>query len=203
MENNNSRIAKKALVVEMFSISWMLVEFLVGFIAGIKAHSILLIAFGLDSILEVIAGSILIWRLRKEFNGNNVTGIKRAEEQAEKLINWILVLLSIYIVANSIFNLVTRETSDRSTSGIIISIASLIIMPILIVLKRRLGHQLNSEALIEESMCNVTCAALAATVLIGIVLTQLFNLWWAESVAALGVAFLIAKEAVPELITKD
>ncbi|UQS87284.1 cation transporter [Nicoliella spurrieriana] len=199
MENSHSRIAKRALIVEFFSISWMLVEFMVGFFAGLKAHSILLIAFGLDSVLEVIAGSILVWRLQKEFNGEDATSIKIAEERAGKLVNWILVLLSIYIVINSVFDIVTRETSDSSMGGILISVASLIIMPILIVMKRKLGHQLRSEALIEESMCNVTCAYLAATVLIGIVLTQLFGLWWAESIAALGVAFLIAKEAIPEL----
>ncbi|MBW1606322.1 cation transporter [Lactobacillus sp. Sy-1] len=196
---NRIRLGRKAVHVEVFSNFWMAMEFIVAIIAGIKSHSVLLIAFGLDSALELVSGCILIWRLNLEFNGAETSKVDIAEKRAERFINWILILLVAYILISSIYNLWTHEVPDSSTSGLLISFGSIIVMPILMFLKRKLGKKLNSHALVEDSICNFTCFALALTVLIGLFFNQFFGFWWAESVASLFVAALIAKEAIGEL----
>ncbi|MCH4170153.1 MAG: cation transporter [Lactobacillus sp.] len=190
----SARLVTNSLHTEYFSTGWMAFEFLVGLYSGLKAGSILLIAFGLDSFLEIISGSTLIWRLRKEANGAPSVEIKRSEQRSSLIVGTILLLLAVYVVFVSATNLVTHQAADASTSGIAIAIASVILMPILMLRKRALGKALHSPALIEDGMCNITCAYMAGTVLVGALLTALFGWWWADSLAALVLVYFIASE---------
>lgn len=194
MENNNT--LGKSIKIEYLSTLWMLIEFIVALYSGIMSKSILLIAFGLDSLLEIIAGSILIWRLKKEANGANGKTIEKIEKITSRLVGWILILLSIYVTITSLFNLFGHGVADDSISGIIIAILSLLIMPFFIIKKRRYGKILTSGALIEDSYCNVTCAYIAGTVLVGMILNSLFGLWWSDSVASLVLVYFIFTEGL-------
>ncbi|HAT54770.1 MAG TPA: cation transporter [Lactobacillus sp.] len=196
MGNNteSSALVQQSIHTEYFSTGWMAFEFLVGIYSGITAHSILLIAFGLDSFLEIISGSTLIWRLRKEANGASDAEIEHAERRSSLIVGSVLLLLSVYVVGVSLFNLFTHQAADQSFSGIAIAVASVILMPFLTLRKRSLGKRLNSDALVEDGMCNITCAYMAATVLVGGILTALFGWWWADSVAALVLVYFIASE---------
>jgi len=194
MVNSNTDYIKKSLNTEYFSTAWMAFEFVIALYSGIKAGSILLIAFGLDSFLEIISGSTLIWRLKKEFNGAPDNEIQKAEKRSSLMVGSVLLLLSVYVIGVSLFNLFTHQASDSSISGIAIAIASVILMPFLTLRKRALGKAINSDALAEDGMCNITCAYMAGTVLVGAVLTELFNLWWVDSVAALVLVYFIASE---------
>lgn len=194
MVNSSTGYIKKSLQTEYFSTAWMAFEFVVALYSGITAGSILLIAFGLDSFLEIISGSTLIWRLKKEFNGAPDSEIEKAEKRSSLMVGSVLLLLAVYVIGVSLFNLLTHQASESSVSGIAIAIASVILMPILTLRKRKLGKIINSDALMEDGMCNITCAYMAATVLIGAVLTALFNLWWVDSIAALVLVYFIASE---------
>lgn len=196
--NNTSNI-KRSLQIEYLSTIWMAFEFVVGFTSGIKAGSILLIAFGLDSFLEIISGSTLIWRLKKEFNHAPEKEIAQAEKKSSFIVGIILLLLSVYVIAVSVFNLATHQSAESSLSGILIAIASVILMPIFTFKKRSLGKIIKSGALIEDGMCNITCAYMAGTVLLGAILTALFNLWWVDSIAALILVYFIASEGIESL----
>lgn len=189
-----SSLVSRSLHTEYFSTGWMAFEFLVGFSSGLQAGSILLIAFGLDSFLEIISGSTLIWRLRKEANGAPKAEIEQAERKSSLIVGSVLLLLSVYVIGVSLYNLLNHQAADTSTPGISIAIASVILMPILTLKKRSLGKALHSDALVEDGMCNITCAYMAATVLVGALLTALFNWWWADSVAALILVYFIASE---------
>lgn len=194
--SSTAHYIKQSLQTEYFSTTWMAFEFVVGFYSGLKAGSILLIAFGLDSFLEIIAGSTLIWRLRKENNGAPEAEIERAEKRSSRIVGSILLLLAVYVTATSLFNLFTHQAADTSVSGIAIAIASVILMPFLTMRKRRLGKAIHSDALIEDGMCNITCAYMAGTVLIGALVTALFGWWWVDSVAALVLVYFIASEGL-------
>ncbi|MQS88209.1 cation transporter [Companilactobacillus mishanensis] len=196
---NNTELTKQGLTTEYFSLAWMIFEFAVGFSSGLAAGSILLIAFGLDSFLEIISGSTLIWRLRKEANGAPSAEILNAEKRSSLIVGTILILLGIYVTGVSLFNLFAHSAADTSVSGISIAIASVILMPILAVRKRHIGKAMNSDALVEDGMCNITCAYMAGTVLIGSLLTALFNLWWVDSVAALVLVYFIVSEGIESL----
>lgn len=191
---NKAKLVQRSMHTEYFSTGWMAFEFLVGLTAGLQAGSILLIAFGLDSFLEIIAGGTLIWRLRKEANGASAEVIERAERRSSLVVGTVLLGLSVYVTAVSVYNLATHQRADESTMGMAIAVASVILMPLLTLRKRHLGQALHSPALIEDGMCNITCAYMAGTVLVGAVLTALFNWWWADSVAALVLVYFIASE---------
>jgi len=194
MVNSNTDYIKKSLQTEYFSTAWMAFEFVIALYSGIQAGSILLIAFGLDSFLEIISGSTLIWRLKKEFNGAPATEIAKAEKRSSLMVGSVLLLLSVYVVGVSLFNLFNHQASDSSISGMAIAIASVILMPLLTLRKRDLGKAIHSDALVEDGMCNITCAYMAGTVLVGAILTAFFNLWWVDSVAALVLVYFIASE---------
>lgn len=117
------------------------------------------------------------------------------------MVGSVLLLLSLYVVGVSGFNLVTHAAAESSFSGIGIAIASVLLMPILTLKKRHLGQKLASAALVEDGMCNITCAYMAATVLLGSLLTWLLNWWWADSVAALILVYFVASEGWESLQT--
>lgn len=187
-------LVQQSLRTEFFSTAWMAFEFVVGLTAGLQAGSILLIAFGLDSFLEIIAGGTLIWRLRKEANGAPAAEIERAEKRSSLVVGTVLLGLAVYVTSMSIFNLVTHQVANESPMGLAIAIASVLLMPYFTWRKRKLGHALHSAALVEDGMCNITCAYMAGTVLIGAIVTMLFNWWWADSAAALVLVYFIANE---------
>lgn len=189
-----AKLVQQSMRTEYFSTGWMVFEFVVGLTAGLQAGSILLIAFGLDSFLEIIAGSTLIWRLRKEANGAPAAAIERAERRSSLVVGTVLLGLSVYVTAISVYNLATHQVANESPMGMAIAIASVILMPFLTLRKRKLGQALHSAALVEDGMCNITCAYMAGTVLVGAVVTTLFNWWWADSVAALVLVYFIASE---------
>lgn len=196
---NDTSLIKKSLQIEYFSTAWMAFEFAVGLYSGITAGSILLIAFGMDSFLEIISGSTLIWRLKKESHNASEKEIAHAEKISSTIVGSVLLLLSAYVVFVSLFNLLNNQEADASLSGIMIAIASVVLMPFLTIKKRHLGKSINSDALIEDGMCNITCAYMAATVLVGVIVTALFNLWWIDSVAALVLVYFIASEGAESL----
>ena len=187
-------LINKGFHTEYFSTGWMSFEFLVGFFSGLKAGSILLIAFGLDSLLEIISGSTLIWRLRKSAQHASAHVIRKAEKTSSLIVGTVLLALSAYITVISAFNLVTYRSAQESIPGMCIAVASVVLMPILTFRKRKLGKLLHTKALIEDGMCNITCACMAATVLIGTVLNAFFGWWWSDSIMAFVLVYFIVSE---------
>lgn len=195
------KLLARGIQLEVISIAWMALEFVLGVSAGLQAGSILLIAFGLDALLEVIAGGVLIWRLRAEYDGADNERVLTVERRASKIVKAILLLLATYVIVTSVINLVQHEVPGESGIGLVVAIASVVLMPVMTTMKRRLGAQIGSEALCEDAMCNVACAVLAALVLLGMLLTALFGLWWADAVAAVIFAIYIGREGL-ELFEK-
>lgn len=191
----SKQLARRGINVEIFSILWMILEFTVSFISGVKAHSILLVAFGLDSLIEIISGGVLLWRLYEETRRSKAE-VARVEKRSSHIVGWCLMALALYIVITSVYDLVNHNGADGSLSGTLMALASLICMPILMVFKFRIAKQIHSGALKEDAMCNLTCAYTAAAVLIGSVLTLTLNWWWADSVFALLLVFFIVKEGL-------
>jgi divalent metal cation (Fe/Co/Zn/Cd) transporter len=192
----------RAVRVEWFTVAWMTIEAIVAIVAGLFARSLLLTAFGLDSVIELITGSVLLWRLRVEAGGAATEGVEGAEQRAQLVTAIALVLLCIYVLATAIADLVGVTPSEGSTIGVLISAAAVVVMPWLAWTKRRLASQLESEALRNDAASSLTCGYMAAAVLVGVVCTTLFKWSWAEGVAAL--LFLVwlvqeTREAIEEV----
>jgi len=181
--------------VEVFTILWMIIEAVVSVEAGVLAGSALLIAFGIDSIIELVSGAILLWRLALEARGEETERVERAEQRASWVVACALVLLCLYVLVTAIYGLIARSHPESSLAGIIISAAAIVVMPLLGVTKRRLAARLGSGALRGDAACSFTCGYMAATVLLGVGLNALFHWWWIEDVAALVFLFWLIGES--------
>jgi divalent metal cation (Fe/Co/Zn/Cd) transporter len=189
----NSRAAAihRGLSLEYFTVAWNLLEAAVALASGALAGSIALISFGMDSLIEVSSGGILLWRLHADHDEQRR---ERVERKALKLVGSSLLLLAAYVTGDSVLGLVRREAPERSLPGIALAIASLLAMPLLARAKRKVASALGSSALQADSRQTDICAYLSAILLLGLLLNAAFGFWWADPVAGLAMVPLIAYE---------
>lgn len=157
------------------------------------AGSIALIGFGLDSVIEISSGAVLLWRLRAEADAERR---ERAERRAQRLVGTCFFALAAYVAFDSIKGLVLREAPKESLFGVGVALAALIAMPLLARAKRQVARQLHSGAMHADSRQSDFCAYLSAILLAGLLLNALLGWWWADPVAALVMVPLIAREGV-------
>ncbi len=180
--------------VEVFTVLWMVVEAVVSIGAGVLAHSALLTAFGIDSVIELVSGATLLWRLSVEVRGEETGHIERAEQRAAWVVAFSLALLCVYVLATAAYGLITRSRPESSLAGVAVSIAALIVMPVLGITKRRIASRIDSSALRGDAASSFTCGYMAGAVLLGVGLNALFHWWWAEDVASLLFLFWLLGE---------
>jgi divalent metal cation (Fe/Co/Zn/Cd) transporter len=176
--------------LEYFTLGWNLTEAAVAIGAGLFAGSIALIGFGIDSLIESLSGGILLWRLQ-------ATGTdQRRERLAHRLVGISFFVLGLYIAFEAGKSLLRRAQPETSIVGIVLSILSLIVMPLLARAKRRVAAKLDSRALHADSRQTDICAYLSAILLGGLLLNVLFGWWWADPIAALCMLPLIFREGM-------
>lgn len=181
--------------VELVSIGWMIAEAAIGIGAGLIAQSVLLSAFGLDSLIELATGGALLWRLLTEAHGASLERVERVENRAAWIVGISLVSLCVYIVATSLLTLLVGVHAKESLVGIALAITALAIMPLLARRKRTLGAKLDSAALRGDAACSITCAYMAGALLVGLILNAALGWWWADSLAALALLWWLIPEA--------
>jgi len=164
---------------------------MVAVVAGIGAGSIALIGFGISSAVEGLASVIVIWR----FSGHRTLS-EHAERRAQKLVAVSFWLLAPYVAIEAAHKLAAGDEPGVSWLGIGLTIASVILMPLFGVAKRRLGARLGSAATAGEGTQNILCAYLAAAVLLGLGANAAFGWWWADPVAALFIAAVAVREGL-------
>jgi divalent metal cation (Fe/Co/Zn/Cd) transporter len=182
--------------LEHFTIAWNTLEGLVAIVAGAMAGSISLMGFGLDSFVEVTSGSVLLWRMSVDAD---VRHRRRNEQRALSLVGACFLLLAIFITYESIADLVSKRAPERSVAGIVLACVSVVVMPILSKAKKKVGRALGSAAMHADAKQTEFCTYLSAILLAGLLLNALFGLWWADPVAALTMAPIIAKEGIEGL----
>ncbi|QQE81579.1 cation transporter [Alicyclobacillus sp. SO9] len=187
---------KKGINIEIVSILWMIVEAAVAIGAGIAAHSLALTAFGADSIIELVASAILLWRLYVESSGASLARVKQAEKRASWVVGVALIALAVYIVVSAAYDLWTRSGSESSMLGLALAIASGIIMPYLSRAKKRIGTEIGSKALRADGSCSIVCAYMAWTLIVGLILTALVGWWWLNALAGLALVYFVVKEGI-------
>ena len=165
-------------------------EAVVAILSGWLAGSIVLVGFGVDSVIESLSGSVLLWRLSSPAHDEG------REKTAIKLVGVSFLILAAYIAFDAVKSLVAREPPDTSLVGIGLSIASLIVMPLLARAKRRSASSLESRAMKADSRQTDFCAYLSAILLGGLALNALFGWWWADPVAAVIMVPIIGREGI-------
>ena len=184
-------LLRRALRLDVFLIIYNLLEAGASVAFGILAGSIALLGFGLDSVIEVVAASIMIWRLRLERRG---LPFEKAEHRAHFLIGLTFFALAAYIAYETVERLIAGESPDVSIPGIVIASLSLLIMPGLGLAKLRISRKLESRALRADAMETLVCSDLSLALLLGLTLNALAGWWWAVPVAALAMIPLMLKE---------
>jgi divalent metal cation (Fe/Co/Zn/Cd) transporter len=185
----------RARRLEHFTLAWNTLEAFVSLAAGILAGSIALISFGLDSVIENGSAIALLWRLRSA-NEAAPQDRERAEARSLRIVGILFLLLAIYIAAHSGLMLVRHVVPERSKVGILMTAASVVVMPLLGRAKRKTAAELASRALRADSRQSDFCAYLAAITLGGLVLNATLGWWWADPLAALFITAIIAREGI-------
>jgi divalent metal cation (Fe/Co/Zn/Cd) transporter len=187
-----SRLKTNALVLVWIGEIWNLFEAVVALWSGIGAGSVALIGFGLDSVLELAAGAILIWRLQTKWEDDDEEDA--AERKTHKLIGITFFILAGYILIQSIATLPGVFPEPEQTSvGLVLIIASAIVMTILYFRKMAIAEKIGSRALRSEAKETLVCDLQDLTVLVGLGANFLFGWWWADPVAAPGLIPFLGK----------
>ena len=179
--------------LEYLTIGWNMFEAAVAIGAGVFARSTALLGFGIDSLIESLSGSVLLWRLHHGEKG------ERREQQARKLVGGSLLVLAAYVAFEAVESLVKQKAPAASYPGIGIAFLAVIVMPLLARAKRKVAASLESRAMHADSRQSDICAYLSAILLIGLGANALLGWWWADPVAGLVMVPIIGKEGIEAL----
>ena len=176
---------RRALRLEWLTVAWNVVEALVAIGAGIISGSTALIAFGVDSVIEVASAIGLLWRLYSAGPEAEIGERGKAERRALYVVAGTFFALAAYILFESIPALLAREAPDTSMVGLVLSVLSLLVMPALAWTKQRTGREMNSKALQADAAETWVCSWMSFSLLLGVGLNAAFGWWWADSAGAL------------------
>jgi divalent metal cation (Fe/Co/Zn/Cd) transporter len=184
-----ARLGRRAQLLAGASVGYNGVEAVVALAAGAAAGSAALIGFGLDSLVEVSSGLVILWQFRHRLPQSR-------EQQALRLIALSFFALAGYVVQDSVRALVTGAQPDASPVGIALAVTSLAIMPFLSWAQRRTGRALHSNAVVADSTQTLLCSYLSAVLLVGLVLNAALGWARADPVAGLVIAAIALKEGL-------
>ena len=188
---DRTALVRRGLILNYVTIGYNVIEAIVSMAAGVAAGSIALVGFGLDSVVEVTASIAAQWRLRADIDPARR---QRVERLSHRIIGLTFLALAAYVSYESVDVLVHREGPRPTMVGVVILAASVIIMPLLASRKRRVARALSSGALTSEARQTSLCAYLSAIALVGVVLSTIFGIWWADAIAALAMVPIITSE---------
>jgi len=193
-DHPRQKLEARGLRLEYATIAWNAVEMVIAIGLGIAARSLALVAFGLDTMVELFASGVVVWHLRHPGRDSD-----RTTAQALRLVAWAFFVLAVVVSVGAVWALVTEATPDESPMGIAYLALTAVVMLSLGAAKRTTGRRLGSEPLAAEARMSIIDAALALGVLIGLAANALFGWWWADPVAALLVAVAASREGLENL----
>lgn len=194
-----SSTKSKALGLSFFTVGYNLVEGIVAMIGAAMSGSNALLGFGLDSFVESLSGMVMIWRFWKFDPDADEEEFEKVEQRAARLVAYTFFALGGYVIIDAGYALYTQEAPETSLIGIILAIASIIVMPVLFLLKYRLGKSIGSRSLVADSKETLACLILSVALLIGLGAQYIWSQWWIDPVAALVIAVLIVREGFETL----
>ncbi|MCL2450506.1 MAG: cation transporter [Polyangiaceae bacterium] len=189
-----SELVERAILVETVSIVWMVAEAAVALVSGIVAHSVSLFVFGLNSAVELVAGTIVFAQLNGESRGDTSLYGERHERKALWAVGISLWLLSIYIIVFAGTSLVHRRAPEASPAGFAVAFTALVLTPLLGRAKIRIGTTLPNRALVADGKETLICGWLSIVTVLGIGLNAVLGWWWADAAAAVAMLPFLVRE---------
>lgn len=172
----------------------MLIEAVVAIGSGVAAHSLSLIAFGADSLIELASAGVLLWRLNVEVRRGGEFP-EAIEHRASRIGAVLLFLLAAYVAVSAAYGLWMREGQEFSMPGLMLAVLAIPAMWWLSKAKLSVADQIGSRALRADAVESITCGYLSGIVVIGLLIQLLMpSWWWLDSVAALAIVVLLVKE---------
>ncbi|VTR75856.1 cation transporter [Cellulomonas hominis] len=182
-------LQRRIRLVVAATIAYNVVEAVVALVAGRISSSGALIAFGLDSVVEVLSAAAVAW----QFAGRDPEARERA---AVRVIAVSFLGLATFVTVDAVRTLADRTVPEASTVGIVLAAVSLVVMPVLSWVERRTGRELGSASAVADSRQTLLCAWLSGVLLLGLVLNGALGWWWADPVAALAIAGFAVREGL-------
>ena len=189
-------LVQRGRQLEYVTVGYNSLEGLIAILAGLIAGSVALVGFGLDSVIEVTSGTALLWRLGSDVDQSSR---ERAETVSLKIVGVCFLALAVNVSYNSVTSLIHHNPPERSLPGILLAVASLVVMPLLARAKRRIAKSINSHALRADAKQTEFCTYLSAILLAGLLLNAFWGWWWADPMAALLMVPIILKEGIEAL----
>jgi divalent metal cation (Fe/Co/Zn/Cd) transporter len=191
--SDREALIQEAFRLEWLTIGWMSVEAAIAIASGIMAGSLVLTAFGLDSLIELASGGLLMWRLSVELH-HGQTFSEDAERVASRITGGLLFALAAYVTIAALWSLWTRQGEGFSWPGLIVTMAAIPSMRYLAQRKLAVAEKLGSRALRADAMEAVTCGWLSFVVVISLAAQWAFGMWWIDGVGSLAIVWLLVKE---------
>jgi len=190
---DRSTLIQEAFRIEYMTIAWMLIEAVVAIGSAVAADSLTLLAFGIDSLIELASAGVLVWRLTVELRHGR-TFAESAERRAAQIGGALLCALAIYVVGGAGWKLWMQQGAEFSLPGLVISVLA---MPTMYFLSRRklhLAEALGSRALRADAVESITCGWLSLIVVAALVAQLVIGAWWVDAAASLGVVWFLVRE---------
>ena len=188
-EVDRQRLGRRAQWLAAASVAYNGIEAVIAIAAGVVAGSVALVGFGLDSIVEVSSGLIIVWQFRHALPESR-------ERAALRLMALAFFGLAAYVTFESVRALASGHQPEHSTVGIVLAGVSLLVMPWLSWAQRRTGRRLSSASVVADSSQTLLCTYLSAVLLAGLLLNSTVGWWWADPIAGLVIAAVAVREGV-------
>lgn len=182
-------LVRRVRLLVAFTISYNALEGVASLLAGMAANSSALIGFGLDSLIEMSSALVVAW----QFSGGRH---EEREGVALRLIAVSFFALAGFVTWDATTSLLAGGAPDPSTVGIVIAVASLIVMPTVSLVQRRAGQEIGSHSTVADSKQTLLCSYMSAVLLVALLANSLLGWWWADPVGALIIAGLAAREGI-------
>ena len=191
-----ARHTRAALLLQYITIGYNVVEGVVCVALGAATGGLAILAFGLDSFVEVLASMVMVRRLR--FRGSPAE-VERAELRARRWVGVTFFILAGYVMVEAVRDLAEREPPDRSVLVLVIAAASAVAMPLLGALKRRLAVRMRMSSLASEAAQTTICGWLSIILLVAVAVHHLTGWWWVDAAGALAMLPVIVREGVESI----
>lgn len=190
---DRAQFVRSAFRLEAFTIAWMLIEAAVAVAAGVAARSLLLLAFGMDSIIELISACVLVWRLLVELRQGRQFS-ENVERHASRIAGGLLFGLAAYVIVAAAWGLWRHHQAAFSMPGLALSVATIPVMYLLSKHKLILANKLESRSLRADAFEGIACGWFSFVVVLGLMVQLVFAAWWADPAASLCIVYFLVKE---------
>ena len=178
---------RRVVWLQLVTLAWMMIECSVALRSAWRAKSVTLLAFGSDSLVEVVSAGVVLLQF--------VPALRISQRAAARLCGSLLFVLAGIVTFVAVGCLFLHVETDTSVPGMAITAVALLLMPVLARLKRDAADELGNKALRADAVQSATCAYLAAITLAGLLLRSLFGMHWVDQVAAMAAVPVLIVEA--------